>query len=192
MRHPCTLQPGIFSLLVWRGAGCWKGVWIADPGRRQLLAVKRQPGGTEIWFTTGKVCERSLGHYKKQGTIAEWCMRHQYHHHSSLPHHQPLAPRHWLEEASQPPKTASFTQPECFPHQSFPWSWQPWRPCLLVPLSACVVRATRGGGAGQSSKLTEVWLKPQMCRGSGQVKTKSWNLPSWLTVHGVTPPLTTS
>lgn len=129
-----------FSLLVWRGAGCWKGeVWIADPGRQQLLAVKRQPG--ELWrFTTGKVCERSLGHYKSKapllsgawGTVSPIQL--------PSPPTSPCLWRHWLEQGQPAPKPASFTQPECFPHQSFLWPWQPWWPCLLIALSARVVQ----------------------------------------------------
>lgn len=39
-----------FSLLVWRGAGVLeRGGLDSRPRKRQLLAVKRQPGGTEIW-----------------------------------------------------------------------------------------------------------------------------------------------
>ena len=143
-----------FSLPVWRGAGCWKGeFWIADPGRRQLLAVKRQPGGTELWrFTAGKVCERSLDHYKSKapllsgawGTVSPLQL--------PSPPTSPCLWRHWLEQGQPAPKPASFTQPECFPQQSFLCPWQPWWPCLLIPLSACVVQATWGAGAGQSSK----------------------------------------
>lgn len=62
----CTLQPGISLSWCGEGLGAGKEVWIADPGRRQLLAVKRQPGGTEIWrFTTGKVCEEVTGPLKQ-------------------------------------------------------------------------------------------------------------------------------
>ena len=47
--------------------GSWvleRGVLSADPGRGQLLAVKRQPEGTGArGATTGKVCGKSLRHY---------------------------------------------------------------------------------------------------------------------------------
>ena len=37
-------------------------VWRMDPGRRQVLAVKRQPEGTGLMnSTTGKVCEIKPG-----------------------------------------------------------------------------------------------------------------------------------
>ena len=49
--------------------GSWvleRGVWSADPGRGQLLAVKRQPEGTRArGATTRKVCGDSLRHHSK-------------------------------------------------------------------------------------------------------------------------------
>ena len=46
------------------------GVWSADPGRGQLLAVKRQPEGTGIRSsTTGKVCRKSPGHNRSKASL---------------------------------------------------------------------------------------------------------------------------
>ena len=46
------------------------GVWRTDPGRGQLLAVKRQPEGTGVKSsTTGKVCGKNPGHHRSKASL---------------------------------------------------------------------------------------------------------------------------
>ena len=46
------------------------GVWSADPGRGQLLAVKRQPEGTGVRSSTkGNVCRKSQGHHRSKASL---------------------------------------------------------------------------------------------------------------------------
>ena len=65
--HPslCHESPG--------AEGDWvleSGVWSVDPGRGQLLAVKRQPEGTGVRSSTvRKVCRSSLGHHRGKASL---------------------------------------------------------------------------------------------------------------------------
>ena len=65
--RPAHLSLSHVSLGAERGWVLESRVWRADPGRGQLLAVKRQPEGTGLRSsTTGKVCGRSPGHHRSK------------------------------------------------------------------------------------------------------------------------------
>ena len=68
----CPVHPSL-SRVSPGAEGGWvpgSGLWRADPGRGQLLAVKRQPEGTGGRnSTTWKVFRRSLGHYRNKAPL---------------------------------------------------------------------------------------------------------------------------
>ena len=91
------------------------GVWSADPGRGQLLAVKRQPEGTGVRSsTTRKVCGKSPGYHRRChcSVVREgWS-----HHYNPFPH---------------PPASSASTGTERGSHLSRPtcpssWGLCPW------------------------------------------------------------------
>ena len=59
-----SVSPRVSTGVEW-GWVLGSGVWRADPGTGQLLAVKRQPEGTGVRSsTTGNVCRKSLDHHR--------------------------------------------------------------------------------------------------------------------------------
>lgn len=63
--HLSCVSPGVE-----RGWVLESGIWRVDPGRGQLLAVKRQPEGTGVKSsTTRKVCGRNPGHYRSKASL---------------------------------------------------------------------------------------------------------------------------
>lgn len=68
--QPCAsqLEPCISCCRGGLGAG--KGVWRAYPGKRELLAVRRQPEGTAVRISRIRnVCGRSLGHHRSKMSL---------------------------------------------------------------------------------------------------------------------------
>ena len=102
------LQPELLSADAERGWVLEHGVWRVDTGRRQLLAVKRQPTRMGVRSsTTGNVHGRSLGRQRSRAPLLSDPQEGDYRNFSPLPH-APLSP--WILGRA-PPRAGSHALP---------------------------------------------------------------------------------
>ena len=110
-------------------------VWNADPGRGQLLSLKRQPVGKGVMGSkTGKVCGKCPRHHRSKASLLSGTQG------AGLPLQPPFVPaglclcRHWKgqpsEQACPPLKPRPPLPRQALGSEAVPLSKPPW---VLLP-----------------------------------------------------------
>ena len=167
------------------------GVWNMDPGRGQLLAVKRQPKGTGVRSSTnGKVYRKSLGYHRSKLSLlmAHKGQGHQYNPFSLLPASLAftVTGRDSQQRECAPDCSNCLSVPAAAgnsPHPSCGCHTLPWPEGISVPQSATAFAPSYLGQkqTPEGSAHAEVGPKPKLSPSGSETKEEEWK--SFLQLH---------